>query len=264
MTRDDLDFFKNWFSHYCNSFYSANEEDNRNYSLKEKHIHNVCENIKEILAQSTEHRAQNTDLIAETIALFHDVGRFPQYAKYKTFNDSISVSHGLLGVETLIENKVLERLPTGEQDLILDSVKFHGVYQIPNLQESEKTFFLKLIRDADKLDIYRVFIEYYESPDEQRASATAFGLPDSPEYSKDVLSCVYKKQIPSYTGLKTLNDFRLMQLSWIYDLNFKATCRLLLDRGYINRIVSFLPQTEEIQNVITLVGEYIRQRLDGR
>ena len=49
--------------------------------------------------------------VAEAIALFHDVGRFPQYARYKTFRDSISTNHAALGASVLFEQERSGSLP---------------------------------------------------------------------------------------------------------------------------------------------------------
>ncbi|MBI5049474.1 MAG: HD domain-containing protein [Nitrospirae bacterium] len=264
MNQADLDFFKGWFSDYCKSFYSSNEADQRNISLKVDHTYNVCKNIKQIFAGSLElEEILNSKLIAETIALFHDIGRFPQYAKYKTFKDNVSVNHGLLGTKTLIQEKILLRLPEKEQNLIIQSIKFHNSFKLPCINDVTIIFFLQLIRDADKLDILRVFIEYYETSQDKRASAAGLGLPDTLEYSKDVLSCFHKGQIPSFTTLKTLCDFKLMKLSWIYDFNFNGSLRILLERDYINRIAAKLPKSEEISNAIQILLEYIHQRLNS-
>jgi hypothetical protein len=228
MNGNDLILFKNWFASFTKSFYSKDEGDQKNILLKVEHTYNVCGNIIEIAGGQTP--GGNAVMLAETIALFHDLGRFPQYAKYKTFKDNISVNHGLLGARTLASEKVLNGLPEREQNLIIQAVKFHNVFKIPAAFDDELIFFLKLIRDADKLDIYRVFIEYYETPAEARASAAGLGLIDSPEYSKEILTCFYRRQIPSYTTLRTLGDFRLMKLTWLYDLNFRDTFRILLKR----------------------------------
>ena len=121
-------------------------------------------------------------------------------------------------------------------------------------------FFVKLIRDADKIDILRVFIEYYESPEDQRASATAFGLPDIPEYSKEILDRLYNKEKVSYSSLRTLNDFKLMNLSWTYALHYKASYRLLLEKGYMERIIEHLPAAEEIERVVDMLRKYAQER----
>jgi hypothetical protein len=259
MNQDDLDFFKKWFSDYCKSFYSSDIRDQKNIALKEHHTFNVCKNIIKIAKELL--LSDNQILLAETIALFHDIGRFPQYAKYKTFRDSISVNHGLLGSRILLEENVLQNLCKPEQEIIIQAVKFHNAFLTPKKIEKEIIFFVKLLRDADKLDIWRVFIEYYEISDENRASAVGLGLPDSPEYSEDILSCLYKKKIVSLSKIKTLNDFKLLQLSWVYDLNFKPSFRLLMERDYLNRIISTLPQTWKIHGVASILKEFVRQRV---
>lgn len=261
MREEDLRYMKAWFSEYTGSFYSDNKEDRKNISLKIEHTHNVCLNMIEIAKSLA--LDDNRVRLAEAVSLFHDIGRFPQYAEYKTFRDADSKNHGLLGMKALVRENVLQALPDNERSLILNTVKFHNAYAIPSRQSDEEILFLKMIRDADKVDIFRVFIEYYESPEEDRASATAFGVPDIPEYSREMLSCLERKQIAAYSQIRTENDFRLMQLSWIYDLHFTVTLQLMQNKNYINRIMNKLPRTDEIQSAMTILREYVQERLNG-
>ncbi len=261
MTGNDLQFFKSWFSEFCKVYHLDNEKEQRNITLKEAHTLHVCRNI--LAVGRGEALGPNEMLLAETIALFHDIGRFPQYAQYRTYKDSISINHGLLGANTLLEKKVLIRLADREQDLITDAVKFHNAFAISDIVDPDKLRFLKLIRDADKLDIWRVFIEFYESPDEEKPEAVGLGLPDSPSYSEEILSLIRNKQIISLARLKTSSDFKLLQLSWIFDLNFTASFMLLIERDYINRIAATLPQTDEILDIVARVSAYVREKLDN-
>ena len=255
MTKTDLTFFKQWFSDYCRSFYSSDIEDQKNIALKEHHTARVCENIVEIAGRLS--LDLDKTVLAEALALFHDIGRFPQYARYKTFRDSVSINHGLLGAETLLKEGVLRALPDNEQEIIIEAVKFHNAFSIPKKEDDTVKFFIKLLRDADKLDIWRVFIEYYESPHESRASAVGLGLPDIPEYSDDVLSCLYKKQIVALSSVKTLNDFKILQLSWLYDLNFTPSFQLFSERDYLSRMMARLPHTEEIEKAFLSLKEFV-------
>lgn len=261
MTRDDVIFFKKWFTDYCRSFYSSNSEDQRNIQLKEEHTFNVCENIIEIGKELS--LGEKEMMLAETIAIFHDIGRFPQYAEYRTFLDSASVNHGLLGAQTLIEEKTLGNLPEDEQELILQSVRFHNVFSMPKIKRKDILFFLKLIRDADKLDVWRVCLEFYELPEGERASAVGHGFLDTDDYSEDVLSSIFKEKMASLARVKTLNDFKIMQLSWVYDLNFKPSFRMLSERGYIERITLKLPKSEEIDRASAYVKDYVHMKLKG-
>lgn len=258
MTRADLIFLKKWFSCYCRSFYSSDTEDQKNIELKEQHTYRVCENIREIAKGLGLGEERVT--LAGAIALFHDVGRFPQYAKYRTFRDSISVNHGILGAQTLIEKKILDNLPEEEQEIIVQSVRFHNAFSVPKSEGEDKVFFFRLIRDADKLDIWKVFLDYYEGPDESRASAVSLGLPDIPGYSEDVLSSLYDEKIVSLSKIKTLNDFKLLQLSWVFDLNFLPSFRLLSERNYIERITAHLPRVKAIDNLAFFLKEFVRAK----
>ncbi|MEW6601579.1 MAG: HD domain-containing protein [Nitrospirota bacterium] len=261
MTQDDLIYLKDWFADYTRSFYSSDPEDQKNIMLKVEHTENVCRNITAIAGSTSP--GDNQVRLAETVALFHDVGRFRQYTQFKTFRDAISMNHGLLGSKILSEEKVLQRLPLDEQQLIIQAVKFHNAFAIPTTADDSVVYFLKLIRDADKVDIFRVFIEYYESPEEKRASATAFRVPDTPEYSAVMLSCLLNKKVASYSNIRSENDFKLMKLSWVYDMHFNESVRLLYERGYIDSIIDKLPQTEDILAAEKILKDYVTQRLNN-
>jgi len=111
-----LTALRKWFSRFARSFYSSNEEDRKNISLKIRHTYKVCRNITEIAGE--ERPGQTILLLAEAIALLHDVGRFPQYAQYKTFNDRISVNHAELGARIITREGLLKEFPPDEQELL--------------------------------------------------------------------------------------------------------------------------------------------------
>jgi len=259
MNPEDLAFFNKWFIDYSSSFYSPDKKEQGFIALKIKHTFEVCKNVSEITGG--ESFKGEKKLVAETAGLFHDLGRFQQYARYKTFRDSISVNHGRLGAEILSGEGILQRLNEDEQALIINTVKFHNAASLPVRQSAEQTALLKLIRDADKLDIWRVFLEFYESGDQEKVSEAGPGLPDTEEYSAEVISDIFEKRTVNLASLRTLNDFKLMQLSWVFDLNFKTSFGLLLRREYIGRIFSCLPQTEIIREIEKLLHAFAAKRL---
>jgi putative nucleotidyltransferase with HDIG domain len=259
MDLKDLEGFKSWFSTYTRSFHSADTIDQKNISLKIDHTIRVCNIITRIADEQSLSRDQIA--VAEIIALFHDIGRFPQYAKYKTFRDSISVNHGRLGAELLEKERLLEKLSGDEQGIIINAVKFHNAFAIPDLSSPDQTLFLKLVRDADKLDIWRIFTQSFEGDENEKASEVGQGLPDLPVYSAEVVNYINEEKTISFASIRTLNDFKLLQLSWVYDLNFTASIRLLKEGDYINRIASLLPQTEEIARIAKHLKEFADNRL---
>jgi hypothetical protein len=54
---------------------------------------------------------------------------------------------------------------------------------------------------------------------------------------------------------------KLCQLSWVYDVNFVPTLKRIRERGYIEMIVGFLPDTAEIRNAAAAVQNYIEKRI---
>jgi hypothetical protein len=259
MKRDDLNTLKAWFSEYCGSFSSDLEEDQKNYDVKRKHTDDVCSNMLAI-AEDLELDDERT-MLAEAVALFHDVGRFPQYQQFKTFQDSVSVNHGALGAKVLIESSALRGLPKEEQDLIVRAVTLHNVLAIPGELDRNLLQYVKMIRDADKLDIWRVFLEYYAQPKSDQATAVGLGLPDTPEYSPEILTDLHQRKLVLLSSLKTLTDFKLLQLAWIFDLNFPASFRIVAQRSYIDRFALTLPKTDDIADAVDAVREYLNEKL---
>ncbi len=259
MNREELSSLKTWFTGYCDSFSSGLDEDRKNYDVKRKHTDNVCSNML-MIAKDLKLDDERTHL-AEAVALLHDVGRFPQYQRYKTFQDSSSVNHATLGANVLIENAALRGLPKEEQDLIVRAVTLHNVLTIPGGLGRELLQLVKMARDADKLDIWRVFLEFYALPAQDKPTAVALGLPDVPEYSPEVLTQLRRRKLVLLSSLKTLTDFKLLQLAWIFDLNFTASFRIVARRNIIDRFAATLPRTDAIAGAVDAVRDYLNEKL---
>jgi putative nucleotidyltransferase with HDIG domain len=259
MDEKNLEYVRRWFAGFCQSFYVEDVADQRNILLKEKHTHLVSANIIRIAAaQGLE---QENLLLAETIALLHDVGRFEQYRQYRTFRDSISVNHAALGAEIIREIDLLADLSPRERDLVNDSVESHNVFTIPKKISGEHRFFLELLRDADKLDIWRVFTEFYEQPETERSSVAGLGFPDRPGCSPDVLDKVANGEIVRLSSAQTLNDFKLVQLSWVYDLTFPESFRMVAERDAVHGLAQALPDSEGVRRAVEAVRGFVDERM---
>ena len=103
MNKRDLIHLKAWFADYVSGFYANDPDYDLPITLKEAHTARVCQVIT-MLGKELELSGQDM-LLAETMALFHDVGRFKQYAVYGTFNDRASENHADLGVQQLTQKQ---------------------------------------------------------------------------------------------------------------------------------------------------------------
>jgi putative nucleotidyltransferase with HDIG domain len=245
MERYALDTFTRWFDSYANRFFGADECVNAHLRMKQEHTRRTRAEIVALAGELMLDERQRW--VAELVALFHDVGRFPQFARYQTFNDDRSVDHSRLGVEILRQEGVLSVLRREERQWIETAIEHHGRRSLPGGLNGQALLFAKLIRDADKLDIYRIVIERYR---QYRADPGSFPwpleLPDEPHYSPAVLDALREGRPIEHTLLQTLNDMILCKLSWVYDMNFAAALVRVREEGFLEQLLAFLPATEEI------------------
>ena len=253
--------FRVWFDDYVAGFYGNDEFINANLKLKEEHSRRTC---KEMLYLAEElGLAGNQKRIADVIALLHDIGRFEQFVKYRTYNDSRSVNHCLLGLEVLRQSKVLEQVDGYERELIEKAIEYHGLRELPGDLERQCLLFSKLIRDADKLDVFYVVTEYYKQyRDNPEEFMLELEFPDEPGYSTEVVEGILCGQRIDYSKLRTLNDMKLCQLGWVYDVNFTATLKRIKQRRFLEKIFDFLPETEDIGRVREKIFEYVDSRIE--
>jgi putative nucleotidyltransferase with HDIG domain len=248
LKQSDLDSLHQWFKQYVRSFYSPDPDVHKHILLKEEHTYQVVKHSR-ALAGDLVLPAEKQHL-AEAIALFHDVGRFKQYTVYRTFVDYQSVNHAELGVEILSELPQLETLNAEERSWLTFAIRNHNRMILPHGINGEQQLFANIVRDADKLDIYRVL--------------SSSLMPSGSEgYSAVIMSDLLAGRQSNYIEMKTPDDRKLMRLSWIYDVNYTWTLRRIVERGYIERIIACLPQTPEITAVIGRLRDYINEKLEG-
>jgi hypothetical protein len=248
MKQEQVDRFRHWFEEYSGRFHGDDEYVNIHIRQKQEHTRRTCEEILFLAGQLALDDSQTWT--AEVIALFHDIGRFPQFASYRTYNDMKSVDHCRLGVEVLEQEGVLDSLRREERQWIETAIEHHGRKSLPPELSGQALLLSKLIRDADKLDIFQVVTSNYRAY-ERDPGRFAFELeaPDELGCSPAVVEAVMNGRLVDYRDLRSLNDMKLCQIGWVHDLNFAASLERLRHRGHIEELFAFLPQNEEMANL---------------
>jgi len=258
ITPETLSGFRNWFSGYVKGFQSQDPEYQEGIRVKEAHTKRVCQEILDIGGSLG---LDEADLrLAQVVALFHDIGRFEQYHRYGTYLDARSEDHALLGVAVLRKSGILDHLGPATRDLILRTTAYHNRPCLPEGESERILLFTKLLRDADKLDIWRVVTEYYRQEKGARYGAVGLGLPDTPEISHGVWEDLMSGRTVRLGSLKTLNDFKLLQMAWIYDVNFPRSFQRIQERGYLESLVQVLPPSKKVEQVYSRVKSYLSDR----
>ena len=151
----DIEKAYNEFDKYVLQF----NPNNKKIKLKIDHIKRVAKMSKKI-AQELNLNDEQIKL-SEIIGLFHDIGRFRQAQLYDTFNDRMSVNHAELSVEVLFDENVINNFNIEKkyENIIRLAVLNHNKNKIDDNLNNEELLFAKIIRDADKLDIYYTICE---------------------------------------------------------------------------------------------------------
>ena len=118
-----------------------------------------------------------------------------------------------------IKREHTERVTEEIQNLILCSIRYHNQASLPREETKTCLFYSRLIRDADKLDIWRVITDYYHRKNGRRNVALELELPDTPGISKEVYRALMNRQSVEMKHVKNINDIKLLQAGWVYDIN---------------------------------------------
>ena len=213
--------------------------------LKKEHTFRVVNNTKRIienLSLSDEDR-----YCAELTALYHDIGRFLQLQKYKTFLDKKSEDHANIAVRVLKKHAQFLKEPAFIQKKILSAIILHNKLKLPEKLPLLYKDLCQIIRDADKIDILRVLSENFTNKLPEKEKVT-LSVKDEPLlYSKHIFNAAMHKQAINYTDLVYANDFKILICAWIFDLNYSASIKMLKEQGHIQSILATLPKTKEIE-----------------
>ncbi len=249
-----------WFDAYVQGFYTGPARHDAHIRLKQLHTQKVCEEIEYLCTALG--LDESDHLLAGAVALLHDVGRFEQYRRHQTFMDARSENHCFLALEIIKAQGVLDDFEASERDVILTAVRHHGARVLPDGLPERTALFCRLIRDADKIDIFRVVLDNYrrwkESPE---GFVLAVPFPDEDTYNPALLEAVIEGRTIDYRELRTIHDVRLLQLGWIHDINFPATLARIHQRGHFDELLAGLPADEACDRLRRHVTQYVEERL---
>lgn len=241
----DISSHEAWFARFTRDYCQAQADDCAPMELKIQHTALVLEHARRIIAAH-----DFSPVLARAIgvaALYHDVGRFPQYARWRTFKDSQSTNHGLLGLKTLKSQQALAAETPHIRQLVLAAVGLHNKFAIPEHLPAELQQVVYAVRDADKCDIIRIMAEEFDKKG-PRHKAIVLHVQDDPQlWNPKIVEDILGGRVAGYGNLQSLNDFRLLLGSWLYDLRFAVSRDFIKKSGYLEQILQHLPADAPVQ-----------------
>lgn len=235
--------YRNIFNKYFKRF------DIKNSSILGKfhHSYRVMEYSKKI-GESLNLNEYDIRL-CEIIGLFHDIGRFEQWTKYKTYKDYDSIDHAALACEILKKENMLENINDIDKNIILLAIKNHNKYEIEKIDDEKILLFCKIIRDADKLDIM------FEQANTISKIEKSISL--------ELLDEIYNKKSCSNKNVKNDVDRIIRHLGFIMDLNFLYSINLLKEKCWFenkfNLLENYVEDKESVEKLKEFINKYVEE-----
>lgn len=258
MTEEIIEKGKQFFEEYTKKLIKTKDfYVSDNLQLKKEHSLRVAK-LSAYIADKLDLDEQECKM-AEFIGLMHDLGRFPQFEKYQSFDDLKTEDHAALSVGVLKAEGFFAELSEAEQQIVIQTIEMHNKLAI-NSKDKPVILFSQILRDADKLDIWEVAVSYLKRDGSFGLPSISFNLPKTPGISEVVIRGILTGKPISKKDLQSVNDFKLFLMAMVYDLNFKASFLLLNQKQLITKIYDTLPKRDDVINFYRQIRLFIENK----
>lgn len=268
------------FQAYTNQYDATDEK----IKLKIDHTYRVadiCERIAKSLFLS-----QEDIKLAWLLGMLHDVGRFEQLRRYGTFSDAQSIDHAHFGAELLYETAddvmlgqifpsnvrdsqirdaiplflecFVDILPEEEAfSIIRTAIWNHSAFRVEEGLDDRTEMFCHLLRDADKVDIFKVC---QDTPLEVIYNTTKETVLYA-DISEEVVKQFFEKHAILRNVRQTPIDHLVGHAALAFELVYPESLNIAKEQGYLQQIFHFPsknPRTvEQFQKMEKFLEEYM-------
>ncbi len=225
------------FREYAASFKGAGALCDENIDLKVDHTLRVAAEMSRLCA--AERISAHLSGLAMYAAMLHDISRFSQFRQSGSFNDAASFDHGDRSAEIAAAEGWVAELDRPAAEAVLTAICWHNKPTIPETLSPDALVLTKLIRDADKLDIFNVVLNHLAHPEDN--PAVTFSLDPHAGVTPEIAAAIAAGIQVAHRDMRSAADFIAAKLLWPFDLNFTWSRREFLKRDYIGRLMKHLP-----------------------
>jgi HD superfamily phosphodiesterase len=248
------------FKEYINNY---DNQDDPGFNLKVVHTYHVVDNA--IMISKKLGLSEEDINLAALIAILHDIGRFDELKNLKKF-DSVGNDHAMFASKLLFEEGLITKfIDTDEyNNIIKKAVENHNKKQIEEGLSDKELLHAKIIRDADKLDNYRV-------KQEERIENIFPGVVNSKEelenslISDNVYNSVMKEECVDIKDRKYPLDYWICVLAFTFDFYFKESLLIVKENKYIDILIdrfNYINSKEKMNIIRKVINDYVEKSLN--
>ena len=231
-------------------------------ALKIKHTYEVVKK-SEYIVNGLRLDKENIEL-AKIIALLHDIGRFEQIKEFGEFNDK-KIEHAEFGVKVLFDNGLIRKFIDEDKydNIIYKAIYNHNKYKIEENLNEKELLQCKIIRDADKLDNFRV-----KEKDKLEDMFPKIYNEKTINYetiSEKVYEDFMQHECIKLEDRKTIIDYWVCVIAFIFDLNFNVSLKYVKENNYIDTLVDRIDYKntdtkQKMEDIRKCANKYIENR----
>ena len=252
----DRERVKNTFAEYTSGYNATDPK----IKLKIDHTYRVAE-LCELIARDLKLDEYETD-VAWLTGMLHDVGRFEQIKRYNTFNDVQSVDHANFGADLLFKEGLIDTYVDGFRDdkygiIVENAIRNHSAFRIDERLDEYTVMFCNILRDADKVDIFRVNVD---TPAEDIYNVTTEELKNS-QVSPEVMAAFDERHAVLRSCKKTVVDHVAGHIALTFELVYPISLQIANERGYLDKMMAFESDNEvtgkQFEEIRAKLNEYV-------
>lgn len=225
----------------------------------------IARSIKNSIKNSMELEDNDIDL-AWLIGMLHDIGRFEQVRRFGTFNDSVSVDHAEFGADLLFNPKEDDYFFEGQKEaleiirknipdtkLVETAIRNHNKYRVEEGLDDRTLLFANIIRDADKVDILKVNVEFdveeiYNIPLEELLNS---------DISQVVLEACLEGHAVNRALRLTPMDLVIGHASMMQELVFEKSKEVVRQQGYLKILLDKPVKLEQTKEKLAIIKKHL-------
>lgn len=218
------------------AYVSSYDPENTMIRLKIVHTYHVAEIAGRIARTLGQGELED---FAWFLGLLHDIGRFEQVRQYGTFSDAQSVDHAEFGADILFCENLIDRFPTetlpeGWRDAAETAIRQHNKLALPGQLDERTRTLAQVLRDADKIDIFRVAAQ---NSYEERAGRSVSMMKVSDEMTPEVMNCVMEHRCVPRGVRRSIFDVQVSYCCMAFELVYKESRRIAAEQGNLLKLL---------------------------